>query len=88
MGDEDPWQALNQTFDDGTIPAIADQTVIQWGLGKKVGDVLLYQNELGDTLAIETDCRNNTIYFPGICNYFKPELSEKLSNEQRLIIFS
>ena len=30
LGDEDSWQALNKTFDDGTIPAIADQTVIQW----------------------------------------------------------
>ena len=34
----DPWLALNQISDDGTIPAIADQTVIQWGLGMKVGD--------------------------------------------------
>ncbi len=52
LGDENPWLALNQTYDDGTIPAIADQTVIQWGLGKKVGDILLYQNELGDTLRL------------------------------------
>ncbi len=50
---EDPWLALNQTFDDGTIPAIADQTVIQWGLGMKTGDVLLYQNEHGDTLRLK-----------------------------------
>ncbi|QIA07527.1 ABC transporter permease [Draconibacterium halophilum] len=28
----DPWQSLETDFDDGTIPAIADQTVIQWGL--------------------------------------------------------
>ncbi len=49
---EDPWLLLNKTFEDGSIPAVADQTVIQWGLGKKVGDVLLYQNENGDTLRI------------------------------------
>jgi len=53
MDETDLWLALNQTFDDGTIPAIADQTVIQWGLGMKVGDVLLYQNELGDTLRLK-----------------------------------
>jgi hypothetical protein len=50
---DDPWTALNQEFDDGSIPAIADQTVIQWGLGKKVGDELLYQNEQGDTLRLK-----------------------------------
>jgi putative ABC transport system permease protein len=53
IGDEEPWQVLNQKFDDGTIPAIADQTVIQWGLGMKVGDILMYQNELGDTLRLK-----------------------------------
>jgi len=51
--DEEPWTTLNRTFDDGTIPAIADQTVIQWGLGMKVGDILEYQNELGDTLRLK-----------------------------------
>jgi ABC-type lipoprotein release transport system permease subunit len=50
---EDPWAALEDSFDDGSIPAIADQTVIQWGLGKKVGDELLYQNEKGDTLRLK-----------------------------------
>lgn len=53
IGETNPWQILNQTFDDGTIPAIADQTVIQWGLGKKVGDILEYQNEVGDTLRLK-----------------------------------
>jgi len=51
--DENPWDALNNEDEDGTIPAIADQTVIQWGLGKKIGDILLYQNELGDTLRLK-----------------------------------
>jgi len=51
--DENPWEALNNEDEDGTIPAIADQTVIQWGLGKKIGDILLYQNELGDTLRLK-----------------------------------
>lgn len=53
LGDNDPWQVLDEKFDDGTIPAIADQTVIQWGLGMKVGDMLLYQNEKGDTLKLK-----------------------------------
>ena len=35
------------------IPAIADQTVIQWGLGMSVGDTLFYRNESGDTLRLK-----------------------------------
>ena len=65
LGEEDPWLALNKTFDDGTIPAIADQTVIQWGLGKKVGDILLYQNELGDTLRLKLIAGTTPSIFQG-----------------------
>jgi ABC-type antimicrobial peptide transport system permease subunit len=49
---ENPWKSLGQELEGGLIPAIADQTVIQWGLGKKVGDTLFYQSETGDTLKI------------------------------------
>ncbi len=65
LGDTDPWLALDQTYDDGTIPAIADQTVIQWGLGKKEGDVLLYQNELGDTLRLKLIAGTTPSIFQG-----------------------
>ncbi|MCE4562986.1 ABC transporter permease [Maribellus sp. CM-23] len=65
LGEKDPWRTLNETFDDGTIPAIADQTVIQWGLGKKVGDVLLYQNELGDTLKLKLIAGTTPSIFQG-----------------------
>ncbi|PXY02640.1 hypothetical protein DF185_00665 [Marinifilum breve] len=44
---ENPWSALNQNFGEDVIPAIADQTVILWGLKKAVGDTLVYQNEYG-----------------------------------------
>jgi ABC-type lipoprotein release transport system permease subunit len=61
----DLWLALNQQFDDGAIPAIADQTVIQWGLGMKVGDILLYQNELGDTLRLKLIAGTTPSIFQG-----------------------
>lgn len=64
-GETDPWLALNQTNDDGTIPAIADQTVIQWGLGMKVGDILLYQNEKGDTLRLKLIAGTTPSVFQG-----------------------
>lgn len=63
--DADPWQRLETDSDDGTIPAIADQTVIQWGLAMKVGDVLLYQNELGDTLKLRLIAGTKPSVFQG-----------------------
>ena len=43
------WASLQKLSDD-CIPAIADQTVIQWSLGKKVGDTLVYKNALGNKI--------------------------------------
>jgi ABC-type antimicrobial peptide transport system permease subunit len=48
-----PWLSLNQPTADGYIPAIADQTVIRWGLFKNVGDTLVYLNEDGEKLALQ-----------------------------------
>jgi ABC-type lipoprotein release transport system permease subunit len=50
---ERPWSSLESTLPGGVVPAIADQTVIQWGLGKKMGDTLFYRNERGDSLKIK-----------------------------------
>jgi len=47
-----PWLALNKDFGTDVIPAIADQTVILWGLKKAVGDTLLYKNEFGKTIKL------------------------------------
>ncbi len=63
--DGDPWTLLEQESNDGTIPAIADQTVIQWGLEKKIGDVLLYQNEQGDTLKLKLVAGTSPSIFQG-----------------------
>jgi len=61
----DPWLELNRETGDGTIPAIADQTVIQWGLQKKIGDVLMYQNELGDTIRLKLIAGTTPSIFQG-----------------------
>lgn len=47
---ESPWMALEQDLGGDVIPAIADQTVIVWGLGKSVGDTLTYTDEYGSDL--------------------------------------
>ncbi len=51
-GRDHPWRTLESEMPDGIIPAIADQTVIQWGLGLKIGDTLKYTAENGDTLRL------------------------------------
>jgi ABC-type antimicrobial peptide transport system permease subunit len=47
-----PWLALNEPLAPGIIPAFADQTVITWGLRKKIGDTLLYTDESGKQLKV------------------------------------
>jgi putative ABC transport system permease protein len=50
---KNPWGVLEQNLSDGTIPGVADQTVILWGLGKAVGDTLSYIDEKGRTFKIK-----------------------------------
>jgi putative ABC transport system permease protein len=52
LDEEKPWESLNREAD-GFVPAIADQTVIQWGLGKKVGDTLSYINARGENINLK-----------------------------------
>lgn len=44
------WEILNQSLANNCIPAVADQTVITWGMGKTLGDSILYANESGDSI--------------------------------------
>lgn len=48
----DPWSVLNQDLPDGAVPAIADNTVVVWGLGKSVGDTLIYWDESGESFPV------------------------------------
>jgi len=48
-----PWKALSQELSPDVIPGLADQTVITWGLGKKVGDTMTYTDESGTELKIK-----------------------------------
>ena len=47
-----PWLSLDQDLPDGLIPAIADETVIKWGLGLEVGDTLYYTNSNGERMKL------------------------------------
>lgn len=48
-----PWSSLTRKLPDQVIPAFADQSVIQWSLGKKTGDTLIYKGESGEQLKIK-----------------------------------
>jgi len=53
LDENNPWISLKKDIPGGLVPAIADQTVIQWGMGLKVGDTLLYLDSSGDTLKLK-----------------------------------
>ena len=48
----DPWSVLEEDLGPGTIPAVADQSVITWGLGLRLGDELEYRDERGEPLRV------------------------------------
>lgn len=50
---ENPWLVLEKELPGGMIPAVADLSVIVWGLGKAVGDVLAYTDESGETFQVQ-----------------------------------
>ena len=80
----DPWLELENVYPDKVIPGIADETVIIWGLGKSVGDTIIYLDESGNLLKIRLIAglensvfqgsiliseRNLLTCFPGISGY-------------------
>jgi len=50
---ENPWSVLEDNLPDGIVPAVADLSVIVWGLGKSVGDTLTYVDEEGETFLLK-----------------------------------
>jgi putative ABC transport system permease protein len=45
-----PWRVLDKKLPGGLVPAVADETVIKWGLGLTVGDTLHYTNAGGGSM--------------------------------------
>lgn len=52
LDETNPWGSLQQELPGGLIPAIADETVIKWGLGLTVGDTLHYTNSNGESMEL------------------------------------
>ena len=51
--DKEVWEAFNESGLGKVVPGLADQTVIEWGLGLKIGDTITYRNEFGEPLRVK-----------------------------------
>ncbi|MFA6400174.1 MAG: FtsX-like permease family protein [Salinivirgaceae bacterium] len=60
-----PWKELDKTHDNNVFSAYADQTVIQYGLKKSIGDTLFYRNEMGKPLKLVLAGGLNNSIFQG-----------------------
>lgn len=49
---EHPWKELEKQYSENVFPVFADQSVIQYGLKKKIGDTLQYVSEEGKVLKL------------------------------------
>ncbi len=58
------WEALSQKIGN-YYPVIADQTVLQWGLMKSVGDTISYLNKNGELVVLQFIGGLNTSIFQG-----------------------
>ncbi len=58
------WAALSQKRGD-CYPVVADQTVLQWGLMKSVGDTITYLNRKGEPVVLQFIGGLNTSIFQG-----------------------
>jgi putative ABC transport system permease protein len=71
------------------VPALVDETVLQWSLGKKLGDTLIYLGEKGDTIFIQlVGTLENSIFQGSILldkNLFSEIWSEVSGSEIMLI---
>jgi putative ABC transport system permease protein len=60
----DVWAALKK-MKGNRFPVVADQTVLQWGLMKAVGDTIVYRNRWGEHVVFEFIGGLNTSIFQG-----------------------
>lgn len=48
-----PWLMLERRLGGDVVPGVADMTVIQWGMGKRLGDLVPYTDERGATFHVK-----------------------------------
>jgi putative ABC transport system permease protein len=50
--DGSSWDLLRQDLGNGVIPAVGDYPTVYWGLGRKIGDDLIYHNRKGEEVRL------------------------------------
>ncbi len=94
------WKTLGKEISPGIIPGFVDETVLTWGLGKKIGDTLFYLDESGESIGVKLlGALDNSIfqgkilisdgmmrkYFPSGAKYTLMLIEGEPSNQQELI---
>jgi hypothetical protein len=51
-GLQSPWKLLQQDLGEKVIPAVGDYPTVYWGLGRTVGDEVIYRNRQGETIRL------------------------------------
>jgi putative ABC transport system permease protein len=82
-----PWLLLRNRARDGAIPAIGDQASIQWALGKKVGDILDYTDERGQTFKIRLVASVANSILQGNLIIAEDEFTARFPNEEGYRMF-
>ncbi|MBI9066531.1 MAG: ABC transporter permease [Salinivirgaceae bacterium] len=89
IDEKNPWLELDKKYNENTIPAYVDQTVITWGLMKKVGDTLIYKDEFGENLNLLIAGGLNSSIFQGNVliadKYFKQHFPNAAGSKIMLI---
>jgi ABC-type antimicrobial peptide transport system permease subunit len=44
------WKILGDSIGQNIYPAVADESMILWGMGKSIGDTLIYNNQFGEKI--------------------------------------
>jgi hypothetical protein len=73
----DPWSVLDLELGPDVIPAVADQSVITWGLGLKPGDELEYRDESGRQFRVRLMAGLDNSLFQGSLLVPERSLSER-----------
>jgi len=75
-GEQYGWGKVTSMEQGGVIPALVDETVLKWNLGKKLGDTLVYMGEKGKPVYIKIAGTLQNSIFQGYILIDKTAFSE------------
>ena len=87
LSGENSWMLLKYKENDDTVPAIGDQATITWALGKKIGDVLPYTDERGNTFNLRLVGAVANSIFQGGLLISEGEFIERFPSESGYRVF-